>query len=240
MNLVLIRSPVVKPVITQNGKETKPKRLFVLIWCNINNLCPMEQPTGKTGVVCECGAWVDFGHGGQANLATHLIGKRHLSKMKEKEAKKSNRVLTDFFSSTAKKNITSTVPIPLPVMKITSNDSLIHSDSSAHIIKRFRESIALLPPTVPLATPEHPLGQFFSRPQVDPSSGDQWEVVDPILNRLIGVDISPDEMKKLICVGPYGLDAFCNWLDTYISCKCIQEALLEPKLDRLISVMETS
>lgn len=198
----------------------------------------MDQQ-GKNGVLCECGAWVNFGDGGQANLATHLKGKRHATKMKEKEDLATNRVLTDFFSYTTKQKVGGAIPAPLPIANNALFDFTIPSDPSASIMTRLRQSITRLPPTVPKATPEHPLARFFSLPQVNPSSGDQWEVVNPILNRLIGVDIGMTEMKTLICVGPYGLDALCNWLDAYLSANCIQEALLEPKINRLIDVMTT-
>ncbi|KJA13394.1 hypothetical protein HYPSUDRAFT_151636, partial [Hypholoma sublateritium FD-334 SS-4] len=99
-------------------------------------------------------------------------------------------------------------------------------------------AISSLPDNIPIGTEEDTIAQFSG----DPSSGleddeDGWEMVDKALNRVIGYGTTATEIENIIRRGRYGMDGMFLWLKECVYTLGIDEALLENKVDRLISAM---
>ncbi|GJE96106.1 hypothetical protein PsYK624_122990 [Phanerochaete sordida] len=110
--------------------------------------------------------------------------------------------------------------------------------ASPPLIARLREAIQRLPSTVPLAQPQDILARFAGSPRdAIPAGEDVWEVLDQVLNNVIGYDTSTADVAGFIRRGPHGVDALCRWIEECIVDLKIAEALLEGKVNKVIDAI---
>jgi hypothetical protein len=58
---------------------------------------------------------------------------------------------------------------------------------------------------------------FAVRLLLNPTIEDHWEIVDPVLHRLLSWGKTIEEIKLLVRRGPQGMGGFCNWLEVYMT-----------------------
>ncbi|KIJ43372.1 hypothetical protein M422DRAFT_253251 [Sphaerobolus stellatus SS14] len=146
----------------------------------------------------KCSKLVHIAGAGLANLEAHKKGGEHwLAMEKINKAKQQPSVLA--FFQACKPLLSAMAPIPLP-LSITLPRS-VKTSTSSPLLQRFREAIAILLLMVPQAKHDHPLAQFAQLPVLDPTLEDQWEFIDPLLNRLIGYNTTIEDIWPLISTG---------------------------------------
>jgi hypothetical protein len=85
------------------------------------------------------------------------------------------------------------------------------------LLKDLCATVANLPLSVSEADVSDLLALFAMRPVLNTAIEDHWEIVDPVLNRLLGWGKTIEEIKLLVRRGPQGMDGFCNWLEVYMT-----------------------
>lgn len=203
---------------------------------------------------CEiCQQDISVGVGGEGNFRSHQMSKRHKEIV---SATKSNQTIRSFFS---KAPTPSQVAIgsgtslsTLLVQAATlSHPTTAPSDPPQHpavaqpslppksaLLAKLEVAISTLPDNIPIGTEEDAIAQFSG----DPGNGledeeDAWEMIDKALNRVIGYGTTATEIENLIRRGCYGMDGMLSWLKECVYTLKIDEALLENKVERLISAM---
>lgn len=106
------------------------------------------------------------------------------------------------------------------------------------ILARLQRAAETLPLGVPAGCADDVLAQFKHLPQKPSDGSDPWEVVDPILNNLIGYGASKLQIAQLVRRGKYGMTSFCTWINACVIDLGIDIRLLEEKLERLIDAMK--
>lgn len=98
-----------------------------------------------------------------------------------------------------------------------------------------------LPLDVPLASETDELAVFAVPLQVAPADiPDLWETtVDPMLNRLVGFGRTSIDIEDCIRRGAFGMDGLCNWLEAAVLKYGIDVTLLEGKIRRILTAVQT-
>jgi hypothetical protein len=100
--------------------------------------------------------------------------------------------------------------------------------------------IQFLPHTVPAGVPLDPLAALSCLPKDLIFDGqDAWEdVVNPMLDRLLGFGTTQDDIHALIRRGQYGMDGVYRYFRSCICDLDIPVGLLEGKIGRLVDAMK--
>lgn len=105
------------------------------------------------------------------------------------------------------------------------------------LLRSLHERISALPKGTKEASDDHPLAGFSGDPASAMVDGeDAWEKWDGPLNTLLQKD--PEELDKLVVIGPRGLGGFHQFLSYLVSEHEIQGCLLEGKMERLFSAID--
>jgi hypothetical protein len=196
---------------------------------------------------CKCGAKVKVGFGGQHNLEYHQKSQAHKDAMeakkypaithfftmKPKQAKSSALVPPRLHNMTSSSSTTSPMIDPSPSTSVQRN-----SHRHSQLLVDLREASCLLPDSVPEGRAGDELAVFSTKLQLDPLLDDHWEALDPVLNGFLGWGKSKENIKLLIRRGAFGMDGFCNWIETAVNEGGISEVLLKDKLARLLEAMQ--
>lgn len=111
--------------------------------------------------------------------------------------------------------------------------------TSMELITRLKKATARLPDSVAFATADDALARFSGDPSAGVSEVDEaWEMVDQVLNGVIGYGVSVEKVAAIIRRGSLGMDGLCNWLDVCVRKLKIGGALLEGKVQRLMSAID--
>lgn len=108
------------------------------------------------------------------------------------------------------------------------------------ILQRFYRTIQSLPQTVPIGVPLDPLAALSCLPKDLIFDGqDAWEdVVNPMLDRLLGFGMTKDDVHDLIRRGQYGMDGVFRYFHSCICDLDIHAGLLEGKIDCLVDAIK--
>jgi hypothetical protein len=158
-------------------------------------------------LVCECGIKVKVGSGGYTHLETHKQGKEHAAAMKKKQTIR----ITSFFSrSILQPTLNAPQPSLLKNVAVQSKADLKDAKSDANIsqgpsipqaalVIHLCKLIMKLPESLPLGSLEDELASFATKPMWRSDKDENWEEIgDPILNRLLGMDIPDERIKNMI------------------------------------------
>ena len=90
--------------------------------------------------------------------------------------------------------------------------------SSGSLINQLRAVTQSLPNSITIGIEDDVLAQFLQPLVVDPNEcDDAWEMIDKILNGVIGYDMSVAGVTTIIRRGSLGMDGMCDWLEACIS-----------------------
>jgi hypothetical protein len=105
------------------------------------------------------------------------------------------------------------------------------------LLASLKQRIDSLPRNTKEASGDHPLARFSGDPVGSVEDGeDAWEKWDSPLNTLLQKD--PEELDKLVVIGPRGLAGFHCFLSYLVSEHGVQGCLLEDKMERLFSAID--
>lgn len=105
------------------------------------------------------------------------------------------------------------------------------------LLASLKQRIDSLPSNTKEASDDHPLVRFSGDPVGSVEDGeDAWEKWDSPLNTLLQKD--PEELDKLVVIGPRGLAGFHRFLSYLVSEHGVQGCLLEGKMERLFSAID--
>jgi hypothetical protein len=208
-----------------------------------------------------CNIDVKIGLGGESNWTTHLNSGPHI---RAQGTLQKNKVSNYFLKLTEQPDagpsssvieparLSSTILVPpsdVVQTEIANTADIIMIDDEhdsgrqapdlpRSLIDRLRGATQRLPLTVPVGAEDDLLAQFSGAPFVDPSEyEDPWEMVDKVLNGVIGYGMSVAAVSAIIRRGRFGMDGLCDWLETCISEYGINPDLLEGKVERLLDAM---
>jgi hypothetical protein len=117
-------------------------------------------------------------------------------------------------------------------------NSVPEASSGINFITQLRVATSRLPSTVGLVTPVDELARFSGDPEEELQTHDApWEMVDRVLNCVVGYGRTTADIAGLIWRGPNGMDGLCNWLLVCIEKFDIDPALLEGKMKCLLDTM---
>ena len=129
-------------------------------------------------------------------------------------------------------------PAPLPgdLHPVEFGEAL---STSTTLLNRFKAAINSLPLAVPVGINSDDLAAFSGNPAALIGPDDEpWEILDQVLNRLVGYGATPEGISSIIRRGRFGMDGMYNWVNACIEDLHIGEPLLEGKIQRLIEAME--
>lgn len=113
------------------------------------------------------------------------------------------------------------------------------STTPVTLLNKFKAAIDALPLDVPVGVNSDDLAAFSGNPAALIGPDDEpWEILDQVLNRLVGYGATPEGISTVIRWGPLGMDGMYNWVKACIEDLHIGEALLEGKIQRLVEAME--
>lgn len=157
-------------------------------------------------------------------------------------------------ASTTSSNIVAAAPLVAPQTIPTVNviapqsalsSTAIQSHSSTAplpehpILQELRRTLESLPDTIPLGLPEDSLATLsYSTKEFIFDDQDAWEdIVNPMLDHVLGFGIAPDAIRTLIHCGQYGMDGVYCYFSCCICDLGIDPGLLEGKLEWLLTAM---
>ncbi|GJE96780.1 hypothetical protein PsYK624_129860 [Phanerochaete sordida] len=213
-----------------------------------------------------CNRDIAIGLGGEHNWTEHLKSKQHKNAASAAADPKKATKLTNWLvkksaaapavvhtTNAGPARLSSTLPeeasvgqaVPPDVVDLTQEPAenqdvpSPHATTSSPLIARLRDAIQRLPTTVPIATPQDLLARFAGSPRdAVPSGEDAWEVLDQVLNNVIGYGTSTTDVAGFIRRGSHGVDALCRWLEECVVDLKIAEALLEGKVNKVIDAIQ--
>jgi len=107
------------------------------------------------------------------------------------------------------------------------------------LLNWFKAAIDSLPLVVPIGIDSDDLAAFSGNPAALIGPDDEpWEILDQVLNRLVGYGATPEGIRSIIRRGQFGMDGMYKWVKACIEDLHIDEPLLEGKIQRLIEAME--
>ncbi len=108
------------------------------------------------------------------------------------------------------------------------------------VLSRLCYASSRLPSDVLEGTSEDILARFSGDPVKEiPSGEDAWEHIDKALNQVIGYGATNDDIRGLVRRGPLGLDSLCTWFERCMLGLSILGALLENKIQRVLTAVES-
>lgn len=103
---------------------------------------------------------------------------------------------------------------------------------------RFQSHIRGLPSTVQDGVVGEPLAEFSGHLRLHIQDDmEDWECLDPLLNRVIGADVKTVDIATFIRCGRLGMDGLFAWLLACVNDLKLSEGLLEGKIERLVEAM---
>jgi hypothetical protein len=117
-------------------------------------------------------------------------------------------------------------------------NSVPEASSGINFITQLWIATSRLPSTVGLATSVDELAHFSGDLEEELQTHDvPWEMVDRVLNCVVGYGRTTADIAGLIWRGPNSVDGLCNWLSVCIEKFNIDLALLEGKMKHLLDAM---
>ncbi|KAK0481074.1 hypothetical protein EDD18DRAFT_1363318 [Armillaria luteobubalina] len=115
---------------------------------------------------------------------------------------------------------------------MTTTQPAVLLDPGQAILQKIHDRIPFLPDSVDLGTPDDMLTQFSENifPEMAGRDSDVWTYVHGALTPFFGYNMSIESVQTLICQGRYGIEGFCDWIESSIVKLGINGALLEGKL----------
>ncbi|KDR66758.1 hypothetical protein GALMADRAFT_1359327 [Galerina marginata CBS 339.88] len=219
---------------------------------------PTESDIRPDGcVLCpKCHTYIKVGKVGIPNLVTrHMPSEqcnKNLKKWKADEIVKKTQQKANLFFTTRTAKVPPTVTAPPRIQ------STVHSSSSTHVsqgpalsssaapvgcpvaiacLNKLRERIDTLDDSIEEAGLDHPLAGFSGDPRGCVLDGeDAWEKWDGPLNTILQKE--PEDLRKLVVRGQRGLAGLHGFLHYLVLHHGIQGALIEGKVERLLSAMD--
>jgi hypothetical protein len=106
------------------------------------------------------------------------------------------------------------------------------------LLNWFKAAIDSLPLVVPVGIDSDELAAFSGNPAALIGPDDEpWEILDQVLNRLVGYGATPEGISSIIQRGQFGMDGMYNWVQACIEDLHIDEPLLEGKIQWLMEFM---
>lgn len=107
------------------------------------------------------------------------------------------------------------------------------------LLEELHTTIQTLPENVATGLPSDELAVFFTPAKDFVEDGqDAWEeVVNPLLDRVLGFGATADSIRALIRRGPYGMDGVYRYLVSCVFDLKISAGLFEGKVERLLQAM---
>lgn len=105
-----------------------------------------------------------------------------------------------------------------------------------------------VPVTTPNVDGEQQIDMFLSGFLQDPesfdipdlSTDDLWEqVVNPVLHETLGYGLSNDISEKITTTHRAAVQGFARWLDYYIVRRGVDEGMVEMRMERLFTALES-
>jgi hypothetical protein len=202
-----------------------------------------------------------IGFGGEKNWEIHTSSAAHQRALREAAALPKKNLLSFFgkpSSSPTPVNTSDVVavapllvasttptalvaPPPTPSAPSVENPAISTPATAPDIpiLQELFHTIQTLPETVPIGVPSDVLAAFFSSPKDLVQDGeDAWEdVVNPMLDRMLGFGATADAIRALIRRGKYGMDGLYRFIKSCICDLNIHTGLLEGKIERLVEAM---
>ncbi|TFY77572.1 hypothetical protein EWM64_g6442 [Hericium alpestre] len=204
----------------------------------------------------KCELQILVGNGGLNNFKKqHLRSKQceneRKKKEKERAAQHNTRPLTAFFrKKSSALPIPSTMSAPHPIISSTQSGdrapALPASKSmpskacpkARQLLHKLREAMAHVPASsLPEADNDDIITQFSGKPPSVPSES-AWEVLNPMLNRLVGYETTAQQAALRLHHGERGLDGLYRYLNHFVEINGIPGALFEGKMSVLLEAIK--
>ncbi|KIK05233.1 hypothetical protein K443DRAFT_675348 [Laccaria amethystina LaAM-08-1] len=219
---------------------------------------PPEHDASSTRWCLECKISIGLSFAGEKNWTQHIDSAAHKTNARKAAAIPSKRI-SSFFTKTATPTASSSThtsalvpihifpklpirqpfhPAPLPgdLHPIEFGETL---SARTTLLNRFKAAIDSLPLSVPMGINSDDLAAFSGNPAALIGPDDEpWEILDQVLNRLVGYGATPEGISSIIRRGQFGMDGMYHWVKACIEDLHIGEPLLEGKIERLIEAME--
>ena len=171
------------------------------------------------------------------------------------QSQQSQPGLLSFFTKHPKGLIPPTIPTPAPVIAyaIESSSQLSGTNAmglapiaaspapNAHAVNilAMLEKVVGDLPVLPDASEFDEIAMFSENVPTDLAKEDAWEYLDPMLNRFLGFNRSAESIYNELRGGERGLSAMVQYLKDFVGRYQIDCSLLEGKIQRLVSVIQT-
>jgi len=161
-----------------------------------------------------------------------------------------------FFPKKQKDLIPPNIPVPTPVIAYAMESELTFQFSGSHatvnapgtsppppnthtvnILAALERAVRNLQ-VLPDATESDEIAVFSGSVPTDLAKEDAWEYLDPMLNRFLGFNRTPEDIYDALRGGARGLSAMVRYLEDFAGRYQIDGALLEGKIERLVNVIE--
>ncbi|EIW81501.1 hypothetical protein CONPUDRAFT_55848, partial [Coniophora puteana RWD-64-598 SS2] len=108
------------------------------------------------------------------------------------------------------------------------------------LMRQLREALAGLPDSIPEGGSDDKLGKLMStlKPLTPACKKDAWELLDPILNNLVGYGTSAAEFAMHLRRGRLGMDGLVDWLNAEVTAWEIGGSVLEGKIGVMVGAMK--
>ena len=212
------------------------------------------------GICPACGEKKNLGPGGATNLIkVHLGSKICQNAQKKRDRDKTHQSSITNFLRKKPTLVPITTSAPLPILASTShlgtNSGIVKppSQSSTHVtpVPAFLSSlnalITQLPESIPEATNNDVIAIAFGGPPanrlfgelVDASTDVLWEeLVNPQLHSVFW-NCTDSDLKRLVCRGEMGVEAFSKFVTFFVGEKRLAEALFGEQVHRLTNVIRS-
>ncbi|TFY53533.1 hypothetical protein EVG20_g10072 [Dentipellis fragilis] len=190
-------------------------------------------PDADGRVTCpECRQTVRLGNGGINNLIKIHLPSRKCAEACKEQAKRTNQArdprITQFFAAAPKKKlIPLAVTAPLPVIATPLPQT---ANQAEHLLQRLCDAIDSLPSSIPEANDGDVLAAFAYPPPENLDPSEAWEMLDPVLNRLVGWGKTAASFSEHVRRGEKGMDALHAYLEFFVNHYNIDGGLLEGKI----------
>lgn len=126
------------------------------------------------------------------------------------------------------------IPSPPPSDRTARQEPLADA-----LLRRLKAAIDELPSCVPEAKAADRISSFATTAiPLGLAPDEAWEALDPVLNRFLGYDVTAEGLAAEVRRGEKGMSAFWRYLNSWVTEYNIDGALLEGKVNKLISAIK--
>ena len=191
----------------------------------------------------------------QHNPGRSKICQANLRKKNKASAhQKSQPVILSFFARQPKDLVPPTIPAPAPVIAYAIDPASQISGTwtmgiiagqtppapnrhAVNVLVALEKAMRNLP-ALPDASDSDEIAVFSENVPTDLVKEEAWEYLDPMLNRFLGFNRTPESIFNALRGGERGLPAMVKYLKEFVGLYDIDGALLEGKVQRLVNAIQ--